>query len=65
MRTAAEQALLTFQEQEQGHCRDLQVGCGTEAEFKVTHAYIIGHNTIQHCSLEIQLCASYGYQLKL
>ena len=37
--------------------RDLQihnVGWGTEAEFKVTHAYTIDNNTIQHCSLEIQ-----------
>ena len=26
--------------------RDLQVGWGTEAELKVTHAYIIDHNTL-------------------
>ena len=25
------------------------------AELKVTHANIIGHNTVHHCSLEIQL----------
>ena len=45
--------------------RDLQVGWGTPGELKITHAYIIDHNTIQHCSLEIQLCTSCGYQLKL
>ena len=26
--------------------RDLQVGWGTTAELKVTHAYIIDHNTL-------------------
>ena len=35
--------------------RDLQVGWGTKAELKLTHAYIIDHNTIQQCSIEIQL----------
>ena len=30
-------------------------GWGTVAELKVTHANIICHNTIHHCSLEIQL----------
>ena len=39
--------------------RDLQVGWGTQAELKITHAYIIDH------SLEVQLCTSCGYQLKL
>ena len=35
------------------------IGWGTEAELKVTdHALIIDHNTLQHYSLEIQLCCS-------
>ena len=43
--------------------RDLQVGWGTVAELRVTEANIIGHNTVHFYSLEIQLCASCGYQL--
>ena len=45
--------------------RDLQVGWGTVAELKVTQANIIDHNTVHICSLENQLCTSYGYQLQL
>ena len=46
----------------------VQIGCigwGTEAALKVTHAYIIDHNTLQQGSLETQLGTSCGYKLKL
>ena len=38
----------------------LQVGWMTATELKVTPANIIGHKTVQFCSLEIQLCTSCG-----
>ena len=42
----------------------MQVEGLQQLELKVTHANIIGHNTVHFCSLEIQLCASCGYQLQ-
>ena len=46
-----------------GVWRTVQKLQGWLTELKVTGAYIIDHNNLQHCSLEIQLCACPGYQL--